>query len=85
MTSFEIDSEPDTRDNLLVNIQMLKCPFTTMFSPLLQLNADLLDHSILTGYGKAYTSKGIKDRLKVAKVTNTHALIPQARYSLFHP
>ena len=43
----------------------------------LKLNADLLDHSILSGYGKAYTSKGIKDRLKVAKVTNTHALIPQ--------
>ena len=44
----------------------------------MQLNADLLDHSILTGFGKVFSScKGVKDKLKTVKVTNTHALVPQ--------
>ena len=53
------------------------CKVIRQAAEALKLNAELLDHSILTGYGKVYSSKGIKDRLKTAKVTNTHALVPE--------
>ena len=53
------------------------CKVIRQAAEALKLNAELLDHSIMTGYGKVYSSKGIKDRLKTAKVTNTHALVPQ--------
>ena len=55
------------------------CSLTPSFQAAegLHLNADLLDHTIVAGFGKFFSNKGIKDKLKTLKVTNSHALVPQ--------
>ncbi len=48
-------------------------------------NAELIDHSVVSGYGELFTSKGAKEKIKVNKVSNSSNLVPEALKSVKLP